>query len=80
MTVEMFEGMNTQYWNGYWHEAKFAILIAIGAIAMRGAGCTYNDIVDQGPRRTSLTAQLCAPYPQVQLQRNKHGFGLVYNV
>ena len=33
--------------NGYWHEAKFAILIAIGAIAMRGAGCTYNDIVDQ---------------------------------
>ena len=43
----MFEGMNSQYWNGYWHEAKFAILIAIGAIAMRGAGCTYNDIVDQ---------------------------------
>lgn len=33
--------------NGYWHEAKFAFLIAIGAIAMRGAGCTYNDIVDQ---------------------------------
>jgi len=32
---------------GYWHEAKYAILIAIGAIAMRGAGCTYNDIVDQ---------------------------------
>jgi len=36
-----------EYWNGYWHEAKFAFLIAIGAIAMRGAGCTYNDIVDQ---------------------------------
>jgi 4-hydroxybenzoate polyprenyltransferase len=28
-------------------DLKFAILIAIGAIAMRGAGCTYNDIVDR---------------------------------
>lgn len=26
---------------------KFAALILIGAIAMRGAGCTYNDIVDR---------------------------------
>lgn len=26
---------------------KWAVLILIGAIAMRGAGCTYNDIVDQ---------------------------------
>jgi len=26
---------------------KWAALILIGAIAMRGAGCTYNDIVDQ---------------------------------
>ncbi|HFB55512.1 MAG TPA: 4-hydroxybenzoate octaprenyltransferase [Hellea balneolensis] len=25
----------------------YALLIAIGAIAMRGAGCTYNDIVDR---------------------------------
>ncbi|MBR9826871.1 MAG: 4-hydroxybenzoate octaprenyltransferase [Alphaproteobacteria bacterium] len=25
----------------------FAILFAIGAIAMRGAGCTYNDIIDR---------------------------------
>ena len=28
-------------------DLKWAILILIGAIAMRGAGCTYNDIVDQ---------------------------------
>ena len=28
-------------------DVKWAILILIGAIAMRGAGCTYNDIVDQ---------------------------------
>ncbi len=28
-------------------DIKLALLILIGAIAMRGAGCTYNDIVDQ---------------------------------
>ena len=28
-------------------DIKWALLILIGAIAMRGAGCTYNDIVDQ---------------------------------
>lgn len=28
-------------------DLKWAALIFIGAIAMRGAGCTYNDIVDQ---------------------------------
>ena len=27
------------------------LLFAIGAIVMRGAGCTYNDIVDRGHRR-----------------------------
>lgn len=30
-----------------WVDLHFAILFAIGAIAMRGAGCTYNDIVDR---------------------------------
>lgn len=28
-------------------DLKWAVLILIGAIAMRGAACTYNDIVDQ---------------------------------
>ena len=28
-------------------DIKWAVLILIGAIATRGAGCTYNDIVDQ---------------------------------
>ncbi|PHR61673.1 MAG: 4-hydroxybenzoate octaprenyltransferase [Robiginitomaculum sp.] len=28
-------------------DAKYAALIAIGAVAMRGAGCTYNDIIDR---------------------------------
>jgi len=30
-----------------WTDLKWAALILIGAIAMRGAGCTYNDIIDQ---------------------------------
>lgn len=29
------------------NDVKWALLILIGAVAMRGAGCTYNDIVDQ---------------------------------
>ncbi len=28
-------------------DLKWAVLIFIGAVAMRGAGCTYNDIVDR---------------------------------
>ena len=28
-------------------DIKWAILILTGAVAMRGAGCTYNDIIDQ---------------------------------
>jgi len=30
-----------------WMDLVWAALILIGAVAMRGAGCTYNDIVDQ---------------------------------
>ncbi|HHI88383.1 MAG TPA: 4-hydroxybenzoate octaprenyltransferase, partial [Hellea balneolensis] len=34
--------------HGYsWMDVKWAVLIGIGAVAMRGAGCTYNDIVDR---------------------------------
>ncbi len=31
----------------HWSDLQLAILIFIGAIAMRGAGCTYNDILDK---------------------------------
>jgi len=38
-------------------DLKWAALILIGAIAMRGAGCTYNDIVDQDlDRKVERTA------------------------
>ena len=30
-----------------WVDLYYALLFAIGAVAMRGAGCTYNDIVDR---------------------------------
>jgi len=34
--------------HGFAHaDLKWTVLLLIGAIAMRGAGCTYNDIVDQ---------------------------------
>ncbi len=31
----------------YWEDLQFAAAFALGAIAMRGAGCTYNDILDR---------------------------------
>jgi 4-hydroxybenzoate polyprenyltransferase len=31
----------------FWSDALLALLFLIGAIAMRGAGCTYNDILDR---------------------------------
>jgi len=32
---------------GGWHDARLTALFALGSIVMRGAGCTYNDIVDR---------------------------------
>lgn len=31
----------------YWEDARFTLAFILGAIAMRGAGCTYNDILDR---------------------------------
>ena len=30
-----------------WHDVYYVVLFAIGALVMRGAGCTFNDIVDR---------------------------------
>jgi len=30
-----------------WHDLWLVVLLGVGAIVMRGAGCTYNDIVDR---------------------------------
>jgi len=30
-----------------WSDLSLAVILAVGAVAMRGAGCTYNDIIDR---------------------------------
>jgi 4-hydroxybenzoate polyprenyltransferase len=30
-----------------WHDVYFVVLFAVGSLVMRGAGCTFNDIVDR---------------------------------
>ena len=30
-----------------WHDLYLLVLFGIGSVVMRGAGCTYNDIVDR---------------------------------
>jgi 4-hydroxybenzoate polyprenyltransferase len=32
---------------GFWPDWRLIVLFAIGAVVMRGAGCTFNDIVDR---------------------------------
>ena len=43
-------------------DLKWAVLLFIGAVAMRGAGCTYNDIVDQDLDR-QVTRTALRPLP-----------------
>ncbi|MBC7768509.1 MAG: 4-hydroxybenzoate octaprenyltransferase [Phycisphaerales bacterium] len=31
----------------YWEDARYALAFLIGAVVMRGAGCTYNDLLDR---------------------------------
>src|SRR5882757_11226809 len=32
---------------GFWPDWRLIVLFALGAVVMRGAGCTFNDIVDR---------------------------------
>lgn len=48
----------------------FAVLFAIGAVAMRGAGCTWNDIVDRNyDGRVERTALRPIPAGQVSVRQ-----------
>lgn len=49
LAIPCFQGVTlAAVGNGLgWNDAYFALLFLIGAVAMRGAGCTYNDIVDR---------------------------------
>ncbi|MCR9266415.1 MAG: 4-hydroxybenzoate octaprenyltransferase [Alphaproteobacteria bacterium] len=53
-----------------WVDLYYAILFAIGAIAMRGAGCTYNDIVDRDlDAQVGRTADRPLPAGSVSLKQ-----------
>jgi 4-hydroxybenzoate polyprenyltransferase len=52
-----------------WTDLWYATLFAIGAVAMRGAGCTYNDIVDRDlDARVARTANRPLPAGTVTLR------------
>ncbi|WP_417477761.1 4-hydroxybenzoate octaprenyltransferase [Maricaulis sp.] len=53
-----------------WIDLWYAVLFAIGAVAMRGAGCTYNDIVDRDlDARIARTANRPLPAATVTLKQ-----------
>src|SRR3712207_83533 len=52
-----------------WPNPLHCILFLIGAVAMRGAGCTYNDIVDRDlDTRVERTRQRPLPSGQISLK------------
>ena len=59
-----------------WGILGFALLFAVGAVVMRGAGCTYNDIVDRDfDARVARTA--LRPIPSGQVSVRQAGLFLV---
>jgi len=53
-----------------WIDLWYAVLFAVGAVAMRGAGCTYNDIVDRDlDARIARTANRPLPAGTVTLKQ-----------
>jgi len=52
-----------------WPDPVYCLLFLVGAVAMRGAGCTYNDIVDRDlDTRVERTRQRPLPSGQVSLK------------
>jgi 4-hydroxybenzoate polyprenyltransferase len=55
---------------GVWPDWRLPVLFAVGALVMRGAGCTYNDIVDRDfDAMVARTAGRPIPSGQVSLRR-----------
>lgn len=51
-------------------DIRFGVLFVVGAIAMRGAGCTYNDILDRGiDAKVARTASRPLPSGAVSLRQ-----------
>ena len=56
--------------SGFWSLPVLVLLFAIGAIVMRGAGCTYNDIVDRDfDAKVARTALRPIPSGQVSVRQ-----------
>jgi len=56
--------------HGKFPDLKLLVLFAIGAAVMRGAGCTYNDIIDREiDARVARTASRPLPSGQVTVER-----------
>ncbi|MFQ6018774.1 MAG: 4-hydroxybenzoate octaprenyltransferase, partial [Kiloniellaceae bacterium] len=55
---------------GRWPDWRLGLLFAIGALVMRGAGCTYNDIVDRDiDARVARTAARPIPSGQISVSQ-----------
>ena len=55
---------------GGWPNLWFALLFAVGALVMRGAGCTFNDIVDRDfDAKVARTAERPIPSGQVTVRQ-----------
>jgi 4-hydroxybenzoate polyprenyltransferase len=55
--------------DGKWPDLRLLVLIAIGALVMRGAGCAYNDIVDRDyDAKVARTAMRPIPAGQISVK------------
>ncbi len=71
LAIPCWAGLTLANLNGAWSQAEFAyiFLLGLGAVAMRGAGCTYNDIVDRElDAQVARTAQRPLPAGTVSLR------------
>jgi 4-hydroxybenzoate polyprenyltransferase len=60
----------TSPWPAPWPDWRLLLLFALGALVMRGAGCTYNDIVDRDfDARVARTAGRPLPSGRVTLRQ-----------
>ncbi len=62
-------GLALSQWQ-LWPDLRLLVLFAVGALVMRGAGCTYNDIVDRDiDAKVARTAERPIPSGQVSVKR-----------
>ncbi len=68
LVVRLWLGVTNDDWSSLWLIAAGLLLFAIGAVVMRGAGCTYNDIVDRDfDAKVARTALRPIPSGQVSV-------------